>query len=565
MNRFSKRFPPLAVVLLATAIFFRVVESPLIAAESVPARYRYLFIVDGSQAMAPFAGDIARFVGTNILSGFDGWSGRGEPIGVWIYKDRVLRDAVPVEYWTQNQARRISLQTAGFIQQYPFGGPSRSGVAMNEALAIAHAADAMTILLINDGKQGISGTIFDERLNAAYAAALAHGGKVLVTRLAIRHGELSAWGVDALEAVGGGIESVAAGQSSAANPQQISEPPVEQPKPTPLVETKPLPPPPTLAKELTAPLSVAPLRYEDEDDKSKPPGSAGPRRPIVAARNNEPTQIVQPSALTTPPNATQATKPAAAVVEGKREPAKPEPTVQPIVEPVKQLAQATIAPSPQLPAATVSQSASQPTAQVPTKTSVPTPPPTQATQQSSITKQTAPAEVSDRYAPKIEVSQAFQNAPAGTEPTTAKSPIDVASSPAREIPSPLKTLPADNPGGKVPLAILDRASALIKTSAPPAQPVVKILDVQRKTNAIPPPPVLPERKEASIPRKAPTIAVRSNAAVALTIPEDGKSRSSLMIGFGLLGLAGLALVFVMRGSRKPTRPSIISRSIDGRR
>ncbi|MSU63637.1 MAG: hypothetical protein EXS31_14770 [Pedosphaera sp.] len=555
-RRASRLAPPLTVALCL--IGFHVT-----AADPSVARYRHLFIVDGSQAMAPFAEVISRFAATNILNGFDGWAGRGEPIGVWAVKDRVLRDVLPIEYWTQKQALRISIQTAGFLQQYSYDGQSRFNTAIIEALTLARSSDAMTIILISDGRSQISGTAFDEQINTASASAVGRGGKLITTRLAITKGALVAWAMDEIDLTS--AQPIAAVEKPAATPPP--EPPVAQTK-LPLATEKPLPPPPTLAKELTAPLVVAPLRYDDEDDKGKREG----RRPIVIVRNEAPPAPVTQATPSAPtPTTPIEPKPTPSTQDQEKARAKNETrAAEPAIESTKPTAKEMLAASPQLPSTQNSQPAQPPVAPLPAKPPKPVPPSIQTQGIPNPQPSTPPAAAAIS---KLDTHLASEVPPARVEPEHPSPPAQI---PPRTQPaSPLsitRTAVQERPIVKPMEAskIADRnqpptpASAQ-STEAERSARSARIDELFRKLDSATARQNAMKRATSAPPAKVAIPESPSNTQVALAVPEPAKSRRALFIGLGLLGVAGLTLVFVVRNSKKPARPSLISQSIDNLR
>lgn len=533
------------------------------AADLSVARYRHLFIVDGSQAMAPFAEVISRFVATNILNGFDGWAGRGEPIGVWAVKNRVFRDVLPVEYWTEKQALRISIQTAGFLQQYSYDGQSRLNTAINEALTLSQSAEAMTIILISDSRSRISGTPFDEQINTASANAFGRGGKLIATRLSIARGAMVAWAMDEIDATS--AQPIAVVEKPAATPPP--EPPVAQPK-LQVVTEKPLPPPPTLSKELTAPLKVTPLRYDDEDDKGKIEG----RRPIVIVRNETPPAPVTqaPPSVPTPTSPIE-TKPTSPAQAQEKAPSKSEPrATEPALESTKPIVKETLAVSPQAPPAANSQPVQPPVAPLPVNPPRPGPP--------SVRAQGIPDSQPATPSAAVAVSKLDPNLSSEIPPARVEAEQPILST---QIPTRNQALPA-SPTPRTPLQerlpvkpaeaskIPDRSQPPTPASAQSTESErsarsARIDELFRKLDSAAARQSGMKQATSAPPAKMATADSPANTQVALAVQEPAKSRSPLFIGLGLLGVAGIALVFVLRSSKKPARPSLISQSIDGLR
>ena len=165
---------------------------------------RYLFLVDTSQQMAPHRDAMARFIGENIRTGFEGWAKRGEPVGLWVFNEHLTRDAVPIEFWTEAQKDRIAERAERFVALCRFEKTSQLDRIVSSMQKIVASSDALTLFILSDTQQRISGTPFDSLVNDIYRN-FSHRGNTsspaVVTRLLVRHGQFTGWSVQSLESL----------------------------------------------------------------------------------------------------------------------------------------------------------------------------------------------------------------------------------------------------------------------------------------------------------------------------------------------------------------------------
>ncbi len=173
--------------------------------ESAPApaasTNRFLFVLDTSAFMRKHTQDVVNVVETILRSSASGQLHSGDTIGVWTFNDDVYTGAMPLETWSADDSEEIALRIAEFIRQQDYGKSSRLDIAMKPVARVVNMSDIITVLVISSGASPISGTPYDDDINAQYQACLHDMGKKpmpIVTVLQGKHGKFIRYTVNAL-------------------------------------------------------------------------------------------------------------------------------------------------------------------------------------------------------------------------------------------------------------------------------------------------------------------------------------------------------------------------------
>ena len=141
-------------------------------AAAAPSNNRFLFIVDTSSGMKK-QGDKERETVESILrSGFNGQLHTGDTIGLWTFNEDVYTGRLGLQQWTPGDSDEIVLRTTEFLRRQPFERKSRLDVAMSAVNKIINVSDVITVVIVSDGKNSITGTPFDNDINTLYAQNL---------------------------------------------------------------------------------------------------------------------------------------------------------------------------------------------------------------------------------------------------------------------------------------------------------------------------------------------------------------------------------------------------------
>ncbi len=404
--------------------------------ESAPApadsTNRFLFVLDTSAFMRKHTQDAVNVVETILRSSASGQLHKGDTIGVWTFNDDVYTGAMPLEMWSADDSEEIAMRIAEFIRQQDYGKSSRLDVAMKPVAKVVRMSDIITVFVISSGAGPISGTPYDDEINAQYQACVHDMGKKpmpIVTVLQGKHGKFIRYTVNAL-------------------PWPVVIP--ELPIPLKLPNTQPEAPAPavTSTPPAAASPSVSPI---NAPPPSQPPPSAAPA-PVAPPVAVAPPAVIPPAefrppasvASTGPPPAIPSqfapsvpvAQPASPPPPSPAEVPAPAPAPTPVAEPpVAQTAGVTPPPQPE------------PIVKPATSAQLPLVPP----RQPPLVPKTLPANaaLAENVAPAVPV-------PAPPSASTQPAPAPVAAAPQ----SP--SVPA-TPAPAPPKTLVAQASALIKS------------------------------------------------------------------------------------------------------
>ena len=258
-------------------------------------------------------------VGNLFAGGIGEQLHRGDTIGVWTYTDDLHAGQFPLQRWTPQTRDAIARNIVDFLKSRKYEKKSRLAPVMAQLKTVVADSDKITVLLISDGEEALTGTPYDAAMAEAYRTNTADQRKQkmpFVTVLRAVKGKFIGfkvntppWPVEfpAFPAEPKPIAVVAA------VPEAKPEPPPEvtpQPKPEPKVEVTPqIELPPVLlttnpspatnvlpAARVAAP-EIAPL-VQPVVATTSPPSTSPPTPDLPLAASNPPPVI--PPVVETP-------------------------------------------------------------------------------------------------------------------------------------------------------------------------------------------------------------------------------------------------------------------------
>jgi hypothetical protein len=423
----------LALFVLVPRLHAQDKPAPESAAPPADSTNRFLFVLDTSAFMRKHTQDAVNVVETILRSSASGQLHNGDTIGVWTFNEDVYTGAMPLETWSADDSEEIALRIAEFIRQQDYGKSSRLDVAMKPVAKVIKMSDIITVFIISSGASPISGTPYDDDINAQYQACLHDMGKKpmpIVTVLQGKHGKFIRYTVNAL-------------------PWPVVIP--ELPIPLKLPNAQPEAPAPAVTSAPPAAASPSAAANTAPPPSQPPPAAPAPVAPPVVVA---PPAVVPPAEFR-PPASVAATGPPPAI------PSQFAPSV-----PVAQPASPPPPPPVEVPApAPTPASASTPVAEPPiAQTASATPPP----QPEPVVKPATSAQlplVPPRQPPLVpktlpaNVAMAENAAPAAAAPPNPPASTQLAPAPAAAVPQSASASPASVP----PKTLVAQASALIKS------------------------------------------------------------------------------------------------------
>ena len=92
----------------------------------------------------------------------------GDTIGIWTFNNELRADEAPLLEWSPETAQSIMQHTMLFIDKHSYEKTAAFGDVLTNMLRVIKNSDVITVVLISDGTDPISGTPFDARLAAYY-------------------------------------------------------------------------------------------------------------------------------------------------------------------------------------------------------------------------------------------------------------------------------------------------------------------------------------------------------------------------------------------------------------
>ncbi len=305
------------------------------ASDSTLSSNRFLCVFDISAPMHKQAAAVRKAFQDFIDSRASGQLHYGDTIGIWSFDSELHTGYLPLQVWASGEEDEITLRIQEFIKQQPVGSTSHLGAAMDGIKEIAASPDMLTVLIFSTGESPISGTPFDDAINAEYQRDLKDMGRArmpIVTVLQARHGKFLKYTVNALPwpivipelpiaikmATVKPAVAVPAPQvapvpvTPAAKPAQTSaaEPPVPTPAPAPMPMPLPAPastpntaavspdlapaPPPSMTMPTPAAPVTAPLRTQPKPAPSVAPLAAVSSPPLPPPPSPAPVAVLPP-------------------------------------------------------------------------------------------------------------------------------------------------------------------------------------------------------------------------------------------------------------------------------
>jgi hypothetical protein len=129
---------------------------------------RFLFIVETSKTMEPRSVNMLKIVEELLGTGMHGQLWAGDSVGVWTYDADVHTGRFPVQQFSTNMQRAITLRAMSFLNQHTYENAGKLARAMALMDTVSRGSEFLTVVIINDGAEPILGTPFDKPINDSY-------------------------------------------------------------------------------------------------------------------------------------------------------------------------------------------------------------------------------------------------------------------------------------------------------------------------------------------------------------------------------------------------------------
>jgi hypothetical protein len=153
---------------------------------------RFLIVIDTSSAMKSRSDGVEEAVTGLLASNMKGELRKGDTIGLWTYNDRLSTD-FPMQVWSEKKQQAILNDVREHIHSLVYEKRAHLEKAWPTIHQIVTGSERLTIILIFDGSDSITGTTFDKdlrKLHKQYAREFRSAHIPFVTVLAAHNGAI---------------------------------------------------------------------------------------------------------------------------------------------------------------------------------------------------------------------------------------------------------------------------------------------------------------------------------------------------------------------------------------
>ncbi len=126
---------------------------------------RYLFIVGTSMAMRPRAAAVQKALDNLLQSSLHGQLQGGETVGLWTYDENLHAGQFPLQHWTPELSTHVASNVLAYLRAQRYTGASHFERVWPTLTQVVRQSERLTILLVTDGSERITGTPFDREIN----------------------------------------------------------------------------------------------------------------------------------------------------------------------------------------------------------------------------------------------------------------------------------------------------------------------------------------------------------------------------------------------------------------
>jgi hypothetical protein len=138
------------------------------ATSSAQSSTRWLLVYNTSASMRDRTQAVQAVTQDLLATAMHGTIRPGDTIGIWTYNTELHADEAPLQTWSPNAAPGITYNTLLFLRQHRYEKSAAFGEVLTNMLRVISISDVITVILISDGNDPISGTPFDARVAAFY-------------------------------------------------------------------------------------------------------------------------------------------------------------------------------------------------------------------------------------------------------------------------------------------------------------------------------------------------------------------------------------------------------------
>ena len=129
---------------------------------------RFLFIVDTSAAMRRRVPAMQKAIEKLMRSGLDGQLQAGDTVGAWTFDEELYAGRFPLQLWSTETSESVASNVVAFVKGQTYQKKSRFEVVVPTLERIVKFSNKLTVLLVTDGDEKISGTPFDREIQSQW-------------------------------------------------------------------------------------------------------------------------------------------------------------------------------------------------------------------------------------------------------------------------------------------------------------------------------------------------------------------------------------------------------------
>jgi len=151
------------------ALFFLLGILCLLPAKlSAQSSNRWLFIFNTSAEMRDRAKGLQDVTQDLLTTGMHGNMRPGDTIGIWTYDNELRASEAPLMTWSPDVSDSIAQHTLYFLSRHRYAKTAAFGDVLTNMQRVIKISDTITVILISDGSDAVTGTPFDARISAYY-------------------------------------------------------------------------------------------------------------------------------------------------------------------------------------------------------------------------------------------------------------------------------------------------------------------------------------------------------------------------------------------------------------
>ena len=129
---------------------------------------RWLIVLDTSFSMRNCAQGVKDAVAGLLNTGMNGQMWRGDTLGIWTFNEHLYTGRFALQEWSPETEATVFQNTLAFVARQPYEKNANMAEMISAVNQVIADSDVITIILVCNSDQPLSGTPFDQGINAIY-------------------------------------------------------------------------------------------------------------------------------------------------------------------------------------------------------------------------------------------------------------------------------------------------------------------------------------------------------------------------------------------------------------